>query len=363
VNTAVITRTAATIGAIPASHSVSVEVLEKLGGKPTLEYLVRKGDALPRKGKKTFKAAESLRSGSSGALNFKLWEGEIKDPITDNRPIGVFKISGADFDEGTIPAGAELECEYEILDSGHIDVRFSVPSIGGTFRSDKNFYSRQEGQVDYASAASDVVSSGRKTLSRLHEIKMVIDDPRLSSARNKIEAAVALDQDETDVERIQAADEDIRAAKQLLSQVREEHLREIRGLDLDKVVSVFEKDLREYATPSEAADFDNLATTARRSIDRDDADFEFYFSKLESMNFGIQWRQDWYIVELFKRWTAIPQIFIDRRRFDELVVQGKELMASGDAEKLREVMMELLKLIPGVGPDINMSDVTNIIRG
>jgi molecular chaperone DnaK len=192
---------------------------------------------------------------------------------------------------------------------------------------------------------------------------MVIDDPRLSSARNKIEAAVALDSDENDAERIQAADEDIRAAKQLLSQVREEHLREIRGLDLDKIVSVFEKDLRAYAAPSEAADFDNLAATARRSIDRDDADFEFYFGKLESLNFGIQWRQDWYIVELFKRWTAIPQIFADKRRFDELAVRGKELLASGDAEKLREVMMELLKLIPGVGPGINMSDVTNIIRG
>ncbi|MDR1137895.1 MAG: Hsp70 family protein [Synergistaceae bacterium] len=362
-NTAVITRTAATVGAIPASHSVSVEVLEKLGGKSTLEYLVRKGDALPRKGKKTFRAAESLKSGGSGALNFKLWEGEIKDPIADNRPIGVFKISGTDFEEGAIDAGAALECEYEILDSGHIDVRFSVPGIGGTFRSDKNFYSRQEGQVDYSSAASDVVSNGRKTLSRLHEIKMVIDDPRLSAARNKIEAAVALDPKETDVERIQAADEDIRATKQLLSRVREEHLREIRGLDLDKAVSVFEKSLREHATPSEAADFDNLAVTARRSIDRDDADFEFYFGKLENMSFGIQWRQDWYIVELFKRWTAIPQIFIDRGRFDELAVEGEGLIASNDMEKLREVMMELLKLIPGVGPGINMSDVTNIIRG
>jgi molecular chaperone DnaK len=217
--------------------------------------------------------------------------------------------------------------------------------------------------VDYSSAAPDVVSSGRKTLSRLHEIKMVIDDPRLSAARNKMEAAVALDPKDTDAERIQAADEDIRAAKQLLSLVREEHLREIRGLDLDKAVSVFEKDLRQYASPSEAADFDNLAVTARRSIDRDDADFEFYFSKLENMNFGIQWKQDWYIVELFKRWTAIPQIFIDRTRFDELAARGKELIASDDAEKLREVMMELLKLIPGVGPDINMSDVTNIIRG
>jgi molecular chaperone DnaK len=85
----VITRTAATVDAIPASHSVSIEVLEKLGGRPVLDYLVRSGDSLPKKGKKVFKAAESLKAGASGSINLKLWEGEIEDPITDNRPIGL----------------------------------------------------------------------------------------------------------------------------------------------------------------------------------------------------------------------------------------------------------------------------------
>jgi len=362
-STVVIMRSNATIGAIPASHSIGVEVLEKLGGKSALEYLARKGDALPKKGHKSFKAAESLAAGSSGSLNFKLWEGEIKDPLTDNRPIGVFKISGADFDEGTIPAGADLECDYEILDSGHIDVRFSVPSIGGTFHSNKNFYSRQEGQVDYTSAASSIISNGRKTLSRIHEIKLTVDDSRLVDARKKIEAVVAINPSKVDVESIQEADEEIRTAKQLLSQIREEHLRDIRSLDLNKVVTTFDNELKKYATPAEATDFENLAATAKRSIDRDDSDFELYLGKLENMSFGIQWRQDWFIVEVFKRWTGIPQIFSDRRRFDELVVEGERYISEGAAEKLRNVMMELLKLIPGVGPDITMSDVTNIIRG
>jgi molecular chaperone DnaK len=356
-------RTAATIEAIPASHSVGVEVLEKLGGKSSLEYLVRKGDALPKKGRKSFKAAESLPAGSQGSLNFKLWEGEIKDPLTDNRAIGVFKISGTDFDEGTIPVGADLDCDYEILDSGHIDVRFSVPSTGGSFRSNKNFYSRQEGQVDYASAAASVISSGRKTLSRIHEIKLTIDDPRLVDARKRVETALAINPEKADVEDIQEADEDIRMAKRLLSQVREERLRDIRNLDLNKVVTTFDNELRKYASQAETVDFGNLAATARRSIDRDDSDFELYLGKLESMNFGIQWRQDWFIVEVFKRWAGIPQIFSDRRRFDELAVEGERYMLEGESEKLRGVMLELLKLIPGVGPDINMSDVTNIIRG
>ncbi|MDR2349551.1 MAG: Hsp70 family protein, partial [Deltaproteobacteria bacterium] len=130
-----ITRTTATIDAIPSSHSVSVEVLEKVGGVPIPDFLIRSGESLPKKGKKTFKAAESLKAGSYNSLNFKIWEGEISDPITDNRPIGLLKISGRDFDRGVIPAGADLECEFEILDSGNIILEVSVPSIGGTFHS------------------------------------------------------------------------------------------------------------------------------------------------------------------------------------------------------------------------------------
>ena len=155
----VITKTAATVDAIPASHSIGIEVLEKLGGKSVLDYLVRAGDSLPKKGKKVFKAAESLKAGVAGSLNLKIWEGDIEDPVTDNRPVGVLKISGSDFDDGVIPAGADLECDYEILDSGNIIIEVSVPSIGGVFHSGKNFYSRQEGQLDYTTSAAMVVEA------------------------------------------------------------------------------------------------------------------------------------------------------------------------------------------------------------
>ncbi|MFN9601947.1 MAG: Hsp70 family protein, partial [Planctomycetota bacterium] len=99
----VVTRTAASVDAIPASHSISIEVLEKLGGRPVLDYLVRSGDSLPQKGKKVFKAAETLKPGASGSINLQIWEGELEVPVTDNRPIGVLKISGSDFVDGVIP--------------------------------------------------------------------------------------------------------------------------------------------------------------------------------------------------------------------------------------------------------------------
>jgi molecular chaperone DnaK len=359
----VITRTAATVDAIPASHSVGIEALEKLGGRPVLDYLVRSGDSLPKKGKKVFKAAESLKSGASGSLNLKLWEGEIEDPITDNRPIGVLKISGSDFDDGVIPAGADLECDFEILDSGNIIIEVSVPCIGGTFHSGKNFYSRQEGQLDYTAAAAMVVEEGERTLNRIDEINEVVDNPKLDQARQKLASAVSLDPEEAETEKSQEAMEKVLEARRLLAQVRKEHLKEIRQIDLDRVVSFFDEHIRQYARPSEASAFDNLAKTAQGSINRNDKDFEHHLDELKGKNFEILWRQDWFVVERFKWMANSPQLFADKHRFEELAQLGTQLMRSDDINQLRAVVAQLSMIQIGGAPDDEMFDVANIIRG
>jgi len=359
----VITRTAATVDAIPASHSVGIEVLEKLGGRPVLDYLVRSGDSLPKKGKKVYKAAESLKSGTTGSLNLKLWEGGIEDPINDNRPIGVLKISGSDFEDGVIPAGADLECEYEILDSGNIIIEVSVPCIGGTFSSGKNFYSRQEGQLDFTAAATMVVEEGERTLNRIDEISKVVDNLKLEQARQKLESAVSLDPEEADTERSQEAMEKVLEARRLLAQVRKEHLKEIRQIDLDHVVSFFNDHVRQHARPSEVSSFDNLAKTAQSSIDRNDRDFEHHIDDLRGKNWEVLWRQDWFVVDRFKWMVSSPHLFADSRRFAELSKMGTQLMQADDIDKLRSVVGELYSIKIGSGSENDLMDIANIIRG
>lgn len=359
----VITRTAATVDAIPASHSVGIEVLEKLGGRPVLDYLVRSGDSLPKKGKKIFKAAESLKAGVAGSLNLKLWEGEIENPITDNRPIGVLKISGSDFDNGVIPAGADLECEYEILDSGNIMIEVSVPCIGSTFHSGKNFYSRQEGQLDYTTAAIAVVEEGKKTLSRIDEVSDVVDNPKLEQARQRLESAVSLDPEEAEAEKSQEAMEKVFEARRLLAQVRKEHLKEIRQIDLNNAVSFFDEHIRQHARTSEVSAFDNLTKTAQRSIDRNDKDFEHHLDELKGKNFEILWRQDWFVVGQFKWMTESPHLFSDTHRFEELSQLGEQYMRSDDIEKLRSVVAQLSMIRNSSSSDNELFDVVNIIRG
>ncbi|MBQ7264217.1 MAG: Hsp70 family protein [Synergistaceae bacterium] len=70
----VITRTLATVGAIPASRSIRMVVLNKIGGTERLDrrYLIRKDEPLPKKGQLIFKAAETLKAGSDASWNFQL---------------------------------------------------------------------------------------------------------------------------------------------------------------------------------------------------------------------------------------------------------------------------------------------------
>jgi molecular chaperone DnaK len=360
----IITRTAATVDAIPASHSVGIEVLEKIGGRPVLDYLVRSGDSLPKKGKKVFKSAESLKAGAAGSLNLKLWEGAIETPVTDNRSIGVLKISGSDFDDGVIPAGADLECEYEILDSGNIILEVSVPCIGGTFHSGKNFYSRQEGQLDYTTAATMVIEEGERTLNRIDEVNGAVNDPKLEQARQKLESAVSLNPEEAETEKSQEAMEKVLEARRILAQVRKENLKEIRQIDLDREAAFFDKHLRQHARPSEMSAFDNLVKTAQRSIDRNDKDFEHHLDELKNKRRDILWRQDWYVVEQFQAMVGSSHLFADKQRFEELVQIGTQYMRSDDIEQLRAVVGQLYKLFYiGGSSDNEMLDVANILRG
>lgn len=358
----IIARTAASIDAIPASHSIGVEARDKLGGRLILDYLVSEGEQLPKKGKKIFKTEESLKSGSTGSIKFKLWEGEISDPVNDNRFIGMFEIKGSDFDDGVIAAGADMICEYEILDSGNIVMEVSVPSIGGSFHSGRNFYSRQDGQVDYTKASQLVEEQSGQVLQRLAEMESKVDDPRLGQAREKLEQAESITSGETDPETAKQAMDNIQEAKRLLALTRKEHLQDIRQLELDKTVEFFDQVVREHARATESNSYDNLAKTAQRAIDNNSGDFESHLDDLRGKNFIILWRQDWFVINRFKWLAEDAYLFPDAREHEQLVATGTEALNANDIDKLREVVAYLDSARIGSSGEDEMMAGANIVR-
>lgn len=358
----VIARTAASIDAIPASHSIGVEARDKVGGRLTLEYLVREGDQLPKKGKKTFKAGESLKAGSAGSIKLKLWEGDITDPISDNRFIGMFEIKGTDFDDDVIAAGAELICEYEVLDSGNIVLEVSVPSISGSFRSGRNFYSSQEGKVDYTNQAKNIQEQSGHALERLDEMASKVDDPRLDQAREKLRQAVDIDPSEADPETAKQAMDHVQEAKRLLALTRKEHLKDIRQLELDKAVHFFNEVVRQHARPTEETSFDNLVKTAQRAIEGNSPDFESHLDDLRGRNFLILWRQDWFVIERFKWLAADAYLFPDANEHGQVVSVGAEALKANDIDKLRSVVAHLDSIRVGSAGEDEMLAGANIVR-
>ena len=357
----IITKTAASVDAIPSSHSIAVEVLDRVGGFPMPEYIVRKGDPLPHKGRVVFKATESLKAGDQSSLNFKLWEGEIEDTITDNRLIGVFKVSGSDFDFGEIAAGDDLECEYEILDSGVPVLEFTVSSIGATFNSRGSFYSRQEGQLDYSTAAALVIREGKETVDRIDVLRERIKHPGLEQARIKAEAAASIKQQEADAEKTQEARESVLESRKILNDVRKVHRQDIRESDFDGVTGVFSEFVREYARPSEITAFDNLCKTAMNCVGHNDKQFEYYLEHLKGQNFNILFSQDWFVVEYFKYLVSAPELFAENCGFQELAEAGLSALQHGNIQNLRSVSLQLddKRLDRGAG----QFALTNIVRG
>ena len=358
----VIARTAASIDAIPASHSIGVEARDKVGGRLVLDYLIREGDQLPKKGKKSFKAGESLKAGSAGSIKFKLWEGEISDPINDNRFIGIFEIKGTDFDDGVIAAGAEMVCEFEVLDSGNIQLEVSVPSISGSFKSGRNYYSSQEGKIDYSNQAKNIQEQSERTLERLEEMASKVDDPRLEQARDKLEQASAIESGEADPETAKQAMDNVQEAKRLLALTRKEHLKDIRQLELDRAVDFFENTVRQHARPTEASSFDNLVKTAQRALENNSSDFESHLDDLRGRNFMILWRQDWFVIDHFKRLAQASYLFSDAREHAQLVAVGTEAIKANDIDKLRAVVGQLISIQVGSAGDDDMMAGSNIVR-
>jgi molecular chaperone DnaK len=227
----------------------------------------------------------------------------------------------------------------------------------------RNFYSRQAGEIDYTNASRQVREEAQEVSARAEAVAGTVQDSRLDQALEKLTRASAIDRAETDAEAAKEAMDGVLAAKKLLANVRKDHIKEIRQLDLDNCSHFFNANVRQHARPAEVGAFENLLRTAQRSIDSNSTDFEQYLSELRQKNFEILWRQDWFVVERFKWLTEAVHLFPDPVQHDEPVAAGRQAMNADDIENLRRVVTQLDYLRIGSGPESDMLAPANILRG
>lgn len=360
--TIVITKTYATIDAIPASHAIGVEVMDRLGGTPILEFLVQEGDILPKKGSISFKAGQTIKAGTADSINIKLWEGTIQSPITDNRFIGVLKITGTDIASGVVPTGADIECDYEMSDSGNIHLEVSIPCIGASF-GNHNFYSRQEGQMEL-NDVDEIAGQGRTLLDRINTMSKKVSSPHLEMARQKTEWVSKLDyQPECDPEDLQKANNELLEAKKLINYARQENQKTIYQVELDEQVTFFKENISRFAQPEEIQNFENLTRTAQRVIDHNENGFENIVEDMKAQNTAILFRQDWFVIHLYQQAVSKPGNYLNHQKYQSLKRLGDQALQAGDMDKLRVVLVELIQNQIHSSSTDSMFDIANIIKG
>ena len=153
-------------------------------------------------------------------------------------------------------------------------------------------------------------------------------------------------------------------AKKLLAQTRKSNLKEMRQIDLDNVMSFFDEVVRQHARPTEATAFDNLVKTAQRAIkDNNSGDFESHISDLRGRNFDILWRQDWFVIDEFKRYAERTYLFYDTKQHAQLVAIGADALKANDIDKLRQVVGQLWSISVGSASADDMMLGSNNRRG
>jgi len=343
-DTITISRTLGSVQAIPASHSIGVEVKDTFYSSATkVRSLVKKGDPLPKKGQETFKAVQELHAGSNCALIFKLYEGEIERPVTDNRFVGCFKITGSQIESGSVKRGDDLICEYEVSESGRLSITITIPSVGGTFIG-QDLYSRQESQIDYSEARLSIQAEAEGILSRLQQLELRVKDNDLPRVRQKLDQAQSLcSVGESDPESMKHAAQKVQEARAMLAGIVASHIAIVRQADLDGVMAYFERVSRARARQTEIAAFETMARTAQRLRDNSSGEFNHVLDEMWSTTWNIWWRQDDLVLAAFERLSNQAFLFPDKTVHAALVDKGNQARQRNDMEQLREVVWQMFR--------------------
>lgn len=341
----VIKRTAAVIDSVPASHRVGLQVQDSRGNAKLLS-LVEAGEPLPKSGQFEVKALEAVKAGEARAIRLRLWEGEIDAPVEDNRPVGMLKISGADFDSGEIGVGSAIVCQYTVKESGEIFLDVEVPAIQGSFNSAmRNLYSREDDEQNFESAGEEVERQLDRTSHRIHEFNEVIAHPDLGNAIERLSAAGEAIRD-GDVESIQAARELNLQALKTLAAVTKENPGVMLRIKLANLKQHYATDIEPIASEKAKQKIDLLFS----ALDEDLVDsvdyFDEHYSELKDL-FSYIWFSDFKnLAAHFHRLIKRSQNFSDKTEFERLASAGKAAISSKDQERLIRAVLALQNLWP-----------------
>jgi hypothetical protein len=86
-------------------------------------------------------------------------------------------------------------------------------------------------------------------------------------------------------------------------------------------------------------------------------------SNMRTVNTVVLIRQDWFIVDWYRRATANSANYLDKAKFISLKRAGDQAVAAKRIDTLRQILFDLLEIQINANTGDGMFDVANIIKG
>ena len=369
-------RTHASAAGIPATHTLSVKVVETASGQDRneLEPIVTKGTLLPANGSKSFRAAKDVRGGQAGHVDIELFEQAEGVPEPElNQIVGSFQLDAKnDLEKGEyLRKGDQIIIRWEMDDNGLLKCAVEIPSLGRMFDT-RNFYTPNVGHQNFEgqngeSLAGAVLSDTEHDLEAIKTTlgdKVVID---VEEMQRRVDRQRATLSQSVDADTRRSVTEESRAIRQEISRLK--HAPENRAgvllRELSETQEAFDRHVREHADGTSIELFDRLAGTAHQAISNGDmSSAERALNEMEGILYRELWRNPGYLIYLLKTVSSERHLSVDKTLHDRLVSEGEQAIAANDVDELRRVLACMFQNRFSVGGgDKVIAAMASLMRG
>jgi molecular chaperone DnaK len=349
----VVKRTDAAAQGTPATHALGVKVVEGNPGSETnaLDELIRKGEMLPAKGVKYYRAARDLRHGDGGFLDFEVFQLEpnVSDPKLSLH-VGAFHIAASDLEPGdVIRRGERVKVYWTLDENGLLGCALEVDAIGRRFDTGKMF-TDQGAQLNFAGEdgnriATSVLDVTQVELDRLQgtlgdRVGKQAADLQQRIHRQKQELANSY---EADTRR--SITEEARTIRQEIAKIRENpaNVGLLVSADIQGAVAHFDQEVRPSCTPAVADRYDRLVRQAREEIALgkiDDA--KRSLSEMRSLTWEELNKQPAFVIASFRKLAQERHLAIDKALHDQVAQAGEASANRHDMNGVYSAMRQIL---------------------
>ncbi|WP_306005213.1 Hsp70 family protein [Aquicoccus porphyridii] len=356
-----ITRSEASAASVPMTYNLAVKVQHGMVGyeRNKLELLVKKGTALPAQGRQKFRAGKTLIGGEDDFIAVEFFDmADGIDSPEHNLHIGNFRLNSLDeLERGErINRGDDFIIDWKMSDNGWLSFAVELPALGRIVDA-SNHYHPNDGGIDYtekrgAEVAATMLSRAEDDLQEL-ETALGHDPDPSGSIRKRIERQHAALSTSVDADTHRSVAEEARKLRQDVALLKMSPENEERVLtDVAAKAELSFDELRDAAQPVDAERHDKLLVTARRSIREKNFDSaRRSLGEMHGIRMKVLAETPDFLIEILKLLATEKHLVVDEELHDQHVAAGVEAAKSGDVDRLRYVIGQMMNNRVSTGAD------------